>query len=211
MPVDAVIYPVSLILQGRRCLVVGGGTVAERKVKGLLAAGAKVHVISPELCGELRSLVADRAITHEERPYHKGDVAGYRLVVAATGDPAINRSVYEDGETAGIWVNAADDTDSCSFYLPAVARQGVVTVAVSTAGCSPALASWLRSELAGRLPPELAEFAEFLAEARAELKAAGRSTEDVDWRPVLDWYMIDLIRKGLRAEAKERLEACLSS
>ena len=87
----------------------------------------------------------------QERPYRRGEVAGYRLAVAATGDPAVNRAVFEDGESAGVWVNSADDPASCSFILPAIARQGPVSVAVSTSGFSPALASWLKAAR-GRAP-----------------------------------------------------------
>jgi siroheme synthase-like protein len=146
----------------------------------------------------------------EQRPYRRGEVAGYWLVVAATGDPEVNQAIFDDGESAGVWVNSADDPDHCSFILPAIARQGPVTVAVSTSGYSPALASWLRAHAAGHMGPELGELAEMLADVRASVKASGRSTEDVDWRPALDWAMLDLIREGRRAEAKERLEACLS-
>ena len=107
-------------------------------------------------------------------------------------------------------MNSADDPASCSYILPAVARQGPVSVAVSTSGYSPALASWLKGHAAEQMGPELAELAELLAEARSKLKAQGRSTEDIDWRPSLDWAMLDLIRSGRRArKRKERLEACL--
>jgi len=213
VPVDATVYPVALLLQDRACLVVGGGNIAKRKAQGLLAAGARVHVVAKEVLPPMREL-AMRAVAGlagiEERPYRRGEVAGYWLAVAATGDSAVNRAVYEDGEAAKVWVNSADDPASCSFILPAVARQGPVSVAVSTSGYSPALASWLKGHAAEHMGPELAELAELLAEARAELKAQGRSTEEVDWRPSLDWAMLDLIRSGRRAEAKERLQACLS-
>jgi siroheme synthase-like protein len=174
----------------------------------LLAAGAVVHVVASEIRPEMKEL--DGLVTLEQRPYGRGEVAGYWLVVAATGDPATNQAIYDDGEAARVWVNAADDPDRCSFILPAVARQGPVTVAVSTSGYSPALASWLKAEFGAQMGPELAVLAELLAEARAKVKASGHSTEDVDWRPGLDWAMLDLIREGHRAEAKERLEACLS-
>jgi siroheme synthase-like protein len=208
MPIDAPVYPVALLLHGRRCLVVGGGHVAVRKARGLLAAGAMVHVVATEIRPEMKEL--DGLVTREQRPYCRGEVAGYWLVVAATGDPGTNQAIYDDGEAARVWVNAADDPDRCSFILPAVARQGPVTVAVSTSGYSPALASWLKAEFGAQMGPELAVLAELLAEARAKVKASGHSTEEVDWRPGLDWAMLDLIREGRRAEAKERLEACLS-
>ena len=211
MPVEAAVYPVALLLQNRWCLVVGGGEIAERKARGLLTAGARVRVVAKEVLPPMRSLAGTAGVESvEERPYRRGEVAGYWLAMAATGDSDVNRAVYEDGEAAGVWVNSADDPASCSFILPAVARQGPVSVAVSTSGYSPALASWLKSHAAEHMGPELAELAELLAEARAKLKAQGRSTEQVDWRPSLDWAMLDLIRSGRRAEAKERLEACLS-
>ena len=208
VPVATSVYPVSLVLHGRRCLVVGGGHVARRKALGLVEAGARVDLVAKEVLASVREIAGLESI--EERPYRRGEVAGYRLAVAATGDPAVNRAVFEDGESAGVWVNSADDPASCSFILPAIARQGPVSVAVSTSGFSPALASWLKAHVTENLGPEVAELAGMLAEARARMKAAGRSTEEVDWRQSIDWAMLDLIRSGRRAEAKERLEACLS-
>ena len=208
MPLDAPVYPVSLVLRGKRCLVFGGGEVAARKAAGLVGAEALVYVVAREVLAPMRQ-VAGLAGT-EERSYRRGEAAGYWLVVAATGDPVANQQVYDDGEAAGVWVNSADDPLRCSFILPAVARQGPVSVAVSTAGYSPALASWLKAHVVEHMGPEVALLAELLAGARARLRESGRSTEDVDWRPALDWDMLDLIRQGRHAEAKERLEACLS-
>jgi siroheme synthase-like protein len=132
------------------------------------------------------------------------------LAIAATDDSEVNRQVHAEGQKSLVWVNAADDPEACSFTLPAVVRQGPVMVAVSTAGHSPALAAWIREQVAGQLGPEVALLAEWLSEARDQLKAAGRSTEDVDWRPALDWDMLELIRTGRTAQARERLQACLS-
>jgi siroheme synthase-like protein len=146
-----------------------------------------------------------------ERPYRRGDLEGAWLAMAATDDPAVNRAVRDDADRLRVWVNAADDPEACSFTLPAVVRQGPVMVTVSTAGHSPALASWIRGQLAAQLGPEVAVLAEWLSEARDQLKAAGRSTEDIDWRPALDWDMLELIRSGRTALARERLQACLSS
>jgi siroheme synthase-like protein len=210
LPVDATVYPVALILKDRHCLVVGGGRVAEHKIKGLLTSQAQVHVVAREVLPPVRALAGTAGIASiEERPYERGEVAGYRLVVAATGDPQTNKSIYEDAEGAGVWVNSADDPASCSFILPAVARQGPLAVAISTSGYSPALASWLKAHVVEHLGPEVAELAEILADLRSQLKQEGKSTEEVDWRRGLDWDMLDLIRTGRRAEAKERLEACL--
>jgi precorrin-2 dehydrogenase / sirohydrochlorin ferrochelatase len=208
VPVDAPLYPVSLLVAGRRCLVVGGGAVAARKVGGLLDAGAVVHVVARRVGPEVRAL---GAATWEERDFAAEDLAGARLAFAATDDPAVNAAVLAAGEAAGVWVNAADDPANCSFTLPAVARRGPVTVAVSTGGHSPALAGWLARQVADRLGPEHEVLAELLSQQREEVRAAGRSTEGLDWQSALNSDMLDLIRAGKVQQAKERLQACLSS
>lgn len=208
MPVDAPIYPVSLVLRAKRCLVVGGGHVAARKAAGLVEAQGEVHVVAREVLAPMRQVTGLALI--EERPYRKGEAAGYWLAVAATGDPVVNQVVYDDGEEAGVWVNSADDPERCSLILPAVARQGPVSVAVSTGGYSPALASWLKAHVVEHMGPEVAVLAQLLATERARLQDSGRSTADVDWRSALGWDMLELIRQGRHAEVKERLEACLS-
>ena len=202
------VYPVNLVVSGRRCVVIGGGPVAARKAEGLSAAGADVVVVAPEISDPVRSLPG---VTVLEREYVSGDLDGAWLVVAATDDPEVNRRVHADGQAAKVWVNAADDPPACSFTLPAVVRRGPVVVAVSTSGYSPALAAWIREKVAEQLGPEVALLAEWLSEAREEMKATGRSTEDVDWRSALDSDMLELIRTGQVALARERLQACLSS
>lgn len=202
------VYPVNLLVAGKRCVVVGGGAVAARKVSSLVDAGAEVVVIAPAVCAEIRAVAG---VTVEEREYRGGDLEGAWLAVAATGEPSVNRRVHADGEAARVWVNAVDDPASCSVILPAVWRQGPVAVAVSTSGHSPALAAWIRDRVAGQFGPEVAVLADLLSEAREEMKAAGRSTEGVDWRSALDSDMLELIRTGQVALARERLQACLSS
>jgi precorrin-2 dehydrogenase / sirohydrochlorin ferrochelatase len=200
-------YPVNLVLDGRRCLVVGGGKVALRKVEGLLACGGRVTVVAPKVADELRSL----PVEIEERPWRPDDLEGMWLVIAATDDPAVNRAVYDAGQRAGVWVNGADDPANCSFTLPSVVRRGDLQVTVSTGGRSPALATWLRRRLEGEIGPEYAVLLDLLATERDGLKAAGISTEGLDWRSALDSDMLDLIRTGDLAHARERLQTCLSS
>jgi siroheme synthase-like protein len=207
MPVDEVLYPVNLVVAGRRCLVVGGGAVAARKAAGLLAAGADVTVVAPSIDEGIAGL----GVTCHQRAYRRDDLDGMWLVVAATDDRGLNAAVRADGDAAHVWVNAADDPQACSFTLPAVVRQGPVMVTVSTSGYSPALAAWLREHVAAELGPEVAVLAQWLSEARVALQAEGRSTEDIDWRQALDWDMLELIKSGNTARARERLQACLSS
>ena len=202
------LYPINLRVNGARCLVVGGGKVAAGKVLGLLEAGAVVTVVAPEISGEVASL---EGVLHEPRAYQPGDLAGYRLAIAATGDPEVNRAVFLEGEATGVWVNAADDPDNCSFTLPARIRRGALLVTFATGGNSPALASWLRRRYTDEFGPEYEVLIDLLAEARADLQERGMSTEGPGWQRALDSGMLDLIREGDLAEAKERLQACLSS
>ena len=201
-------YPVNLVLDGRRCLVVGGGKVALRKVEGLLACGGRVTVVAPRINPELRML---SEVMIAERPWGPDDVDGMWLVIAATDDSVVNRAVYDAGQRAGVWVNGADDPANCSFTLPSVVRRGDLQVTVSTGGRSPALATWLRRRLEGEIGPEYAVLLDLLATERDGLKAAGISTEGLDWRSALDSDMLDLIRTGNLAHARERLQTCLSS
>ena len=188
-------YPVLLEVSDRPCLVVGGGPVAARKVRGLLECGASVTVIAPSLSDDMEALTpALHAV--ERRPYRRGDASSYRLVVTATGIPAVDGAAFADGEAAGVWVNSADDPVNCSFILPAVHRDGDVTVSVSTGGLSPALASWLRGRLAAEYAEYLGPLAQLLGEGRARLRRAGASTESVDWAALLDGPLPDLVRSG---------------
>jgi precorrin-2 dehydrogenase/sirohydrochlorin ferrochelatase len=200
-------YPVNLVLAGRRVLVVGGGPVALTKVRGLLDAGAEVHVVAPAIDDAIRAL----EVECHERPYRRGEAGEYRVALAATDDPATNAAVFEDGEAAGVFVNSADDPDRCSFTLPARIRRGPLLVTVSTGGHSPALATWLRRRLESELGEEYETLLDLLSRARESVRASGRSTEDVDWQSALDSGMLDLIRAGRLDEAEELLQACLSS
>jgi siroheme synthase-like protein len=196
------LYPVALLLTGRRCLVVGAGPVAQRKVEGLLAAQAQVTVVAPEVVEEIAAL----PVRIERRPYERGEAAGYFLVITATGIPEIDRAVFADGDRAGVLVNAADDVPGCSFILPAVARRGDVTIAVSTGGRSPALAGWLRDGIESGLPGNLAALASLVAESRDAIRAAGRPSEGLPWRALLDGPLPELVAAG-ELERAHRLVA----
>jgi siroheme synthase-like protein len=201
-------YPVNLLVEGRPVLVVGGGHVALEKVRGLLEAGAIVTVVAPDVDDEL---VALDGITVERRGYRGGEAAGYRLAVAATGDAAVNQAVFDDGDAAGVWVNAADDPDRCSYTLPARVRRGDLLLTVSTGGRSPALAGWVREQLEAGFGPEYEALVDVLAEERDRLREEGRPTAGPGWREALGSGMLDRIREGDLAGARELLRTCLSS
>jgi siroheme synthase-like protein len=198
-------YPVSLDVSGRSCLVVGGGPVAARKARGLTDRGAAVTVIAASVGPDMRALAPSlRAL--ETRPYRSGDAVGFRLVVTATGDSQVDAAVFADAEAAGVWVNSADDPEHSSFIVPAVHRDGTVTIAVSTGGASPALAVWLRSRLAAE--PVVAgagTLAALLGEARRRLRSSGRRSDVVDWRRLLDGPLPELVRAGAIDEAQAEI------
>jgi precorrin-2 dehydrogenase / sirohydrochlorin ferrochelatase len=207
------VYPVGLIVAGRRCLVVGGGRVAGRKARSLLECRATVTMVAPAVHVALGRLAADGTIADIQgqpidvqlRPYEPGEAARYRLVVTATGIPEVDGQVASDAEQAGVWVNSADDPANCSFLLPAVHRRGPVNVAVSTSGRSPALAGWLKRRIAGDLGPGLEALASLLEEARRLVHEDGRSTESIDWARLLDGPVPGLLDAGQTEEARQVL------
>ncbi len=209
MPLDEPLYPVNLRIAGHRCLVVGAMTVAAQKIRGLLECQADVVVVAPAIGEEVRAM-AD-GITVFERKYRPGDLEGMRLVVAATGDAALQRAILADGRAAGVLVNAADDPANCDFTLPSRVRRGPLLITASTSGQSPAMATWLRRRFESEIGPEYEVLLDLLADARNALRARGVSTEGLAWQEALDSGILDLVREGRVREAKERLQACLSS
>jgi precorrin-2 dehydrogenase / sirohydrochlorin ferrochelatase len=163
-------YPIFLDLTQRRCLMVGGGTVAERKVQGLLEAKANVLVVSPSLTEALRLWALNGVLTHVPRTFQDADVEGCALVIAATDRVEVNAHVARAGCRRGIWVNVVDRPDMCDFIAPAVVSRGVLQIAISTGGNSPALAKRLREGLEALIGPEYGELADVLGAMRAAVR-----------------------------------------
>ena len=170
--------PIFVSLKGRRCIVVGGGEVAERKVAALLDAGARVRVISPALTPGLRQLASTGAIEHAARAWQPGDIVDCTLAFAATDDPQIHRAVAAEARAAGIPINVADDPDLCDFITPSVVRRGDLQIAISTAGASPALASRIRRDLEVVIGPEYETVTIILRAARSYLRQTNRDPRE---------------------------------
>ena len=204
-------YPVFLEMKDRPCVVVGGGTVAERKVEGLLAAGARVTVISPELTPALAALKKEGRLHHIARLYREGDLEGYEVAVVATDDGAVNAEVAREGRSASgrIWVNAEDDPPNSDFILPTVIRRGDIVIAASTGGASPALARRLREELEAFLCEDSGPLAELLQEVRQELRSRGIVVDPEAWQRAIDGRLRALLAQRHRARAKAYLRASL--
>lgn len=204
-------YPIFVDLAGRRCVVIGGGPVAERKVEGLLAAEAAVTVIAPQLTSRLQALAAAGRVRHVAREYVPGDLEGCALAFTATGGGEINAAVAGEGRARGVWVNAADDPPRCDFILPAVLRRGRLAVAVATGGASPALASAVRDRLARHLGEEYTALSEVVADVRREMRARGLRPSAGAWRAALGPDLARLVARGRMGEARARLLARLQA
>jgi siroheme synthase-like protein len=198
-------YPIFMNLSGQRCLVIGGGAVAERKVEGLLEAAASVTLVSPMLTETLERWVKEKKIRHYMREYRKGDLAGYRLAFVATDNPPINRAVYEEAQEAGVLLNSADDPAHCDFILPSVLRRGELQVAVATGGASPALSRAIREELEEYFSEDYELLSDVVADVRRELKEKGIAADAESWRRALNGDVRRLVREGDIEAAKRRL------
>jgi len=163
-------YPLMVDLTGRRCLVVGGGVVAERKVRALLEAGGEVLVVSPALTPGLEALKREGRIVHLARPYQPGDLAGSFLVFGATDDHRVNRRLADEAKAAGVLANMGDSPTSGTFLAPAVLTRGDLVIAISTGGDSPALARKIREDLESVYGEEYAELLNVLERVRERAK-----------------------------------------
>src|SRR5256886_322052 len=191
-------YPVFLDLRGRRAVVIGGGAVAEQKVHGLVGAGAHVTVVSTDVSPALGALGRRTAIEHRRGPYRRGDLKGAWLAIAATDDRGTNGAVWAEAEQLGVPLNAVDDLEHCSFIAPAVHREGDITVAVSTAGKSPALAVRLRQRIARLVGRAEARLCELLGELRPGLaeRVPDTPARTALWYRIVDSDVIDFVRRG---------------
>src|SRR5215218_9711698 len=179
-------YPVYIQLRGQPCVVVGGGKIAQGKVDGLLAAEAKVTVISPDLTPHLHDLVNQKQITCLSRVYQPGDLAGAFMVICATDQADINHQVWEEASANHQLVNVVDDTPRCNFIAPSILRKGDLTIAISTSGKAPALAVRLKERLQHQIGPEYERFLELAGELR---EALAQHVHDFETRKAL-WYQI---------------------
>jgi siroheme synthase-like protein len=165
------LLPIFMRLEGRRCLVVGAGTVAQTKIESLRAAGASITVVAPQAIAPIRELAAEGAVTWRERAFEPADLDGAFLVIAATNAPGINHAVYQESLRRNVLCNAVDDPPNCDFYFGSVVARGDLQIAISTAGESPALAQRLRREIDAQLPDDLGPWLSELGALRREVRA----------------------------------------
>lgn len=187
--------PILVDLAGRPCLVVGGGAVAARKVEQLLGAGARVTAVATRVGARLQQLAAaEPDLRIEARPYRADDLHGMVLAFAATDDAALQEAISRQARAAGVWLNAVDEPERCSFVMPAILDRDPLLVAVSTSGASPALARRIRDDLDGALGPEYAAAVDTLAKLRRRY-APGRPRQEA-LRRLVDGGLLEALRGG---------------
>jgi precorrin-2 dehydrogenase/sirohydrochlorin ferrochelatase len=205
-------YPVILDLIEKECLVIGGGTVAERKVLSLLDCGALVTLVSPVVTPKLQELILSNAIKYKEKCYMREDLKDKTLVICATDNKAINLQAAQDCRSMGIWINVVDHPELCSFHVPAVIRRGLLTFSVSTTGASPMLASKIKRKIERDFGPEYEMLLQIMQEVRREArqKIADPKKRYQLYSKILNSNIEQLISEGKTEEIKELIAGCIS-
>lgn len=201
--------PVNLLVEGRRCVVVGDDA---SKAAAFASRGAETVVISTFLSGAGREMARSGAVTWLCRDYQPGDLDGAFMVVVASEDPELRRLVWEEARRSGVVCNTVDDVEHCTAIFPAIVRRGRLQLAVSTDGASPVVAVKIKQELAGRYGDEYAQLLEILAEARGSVSGRGTAEQRrTFWYSVVDSGLLELVRAGRTDEAREQVNRWLSS
>ncbi len=201
-------YPIYLNLSGKKCVVVGGGEVAQRKVQTLLSVGAKVWLISPEITSSLNDLYRAGKFTYINREYCGGDLEGAHLAIGATDAEDINRQVADDAEKARLLVNIVDVPKLCNFIVPSIVERGDLQMSISTGGKSPALAKKIRKQLERLYGSEYAEYIKLLGECR---EIVLKKIPDINKRrqifqKLVDSDLLELIKQKDQARIRQRVE-----
>jgi precorrin-2 dehydrogenase/sirohydrochlorin ferrochelatase len=198
-------YPLLVNIENRTCLVVGGGPVGERKVRGLLRRGARVRLVARDLTEDLKGRAEEGRLQWIAREYVAAQIEGAALVFAATSDEALNRRIAEDAAARSVWCNAATEPERGSFIVPAVLERGALTVAVATDGLSPAAARRLRDELETRVAREWSAYLDFLGGLRTAVQALGLDSSENQriFREAVKLPLVEWLHEGRREDAVE--------
>ena len=198
-------YPVYLDVKGKRCVIIGGGEVAERKIPNLLESGASLTIISPEATDAIRELAGRGEVRWLPREYAEGDLKDVFLAIAATDQRAVNEAIADEAAREKVILNVVDNAPLCTFIAPSVVRRGEVTVALSTGGASPALARKMRESLENSDALGYADLAPVLSSARTELKRRGVAVDPDRWQVCISDDLVALVGAGESQRALDRL------
>jgi precorrin-2 dehydrogenase/sirohydrochlorin ferrochelatase len=201
-----VYYPLFLNLQGKKCIVVGGGDVAFRKVRALVDCGAKVAVVSPTLNADLTQLAKAGTIHLVSREYEARDLKDAAFIIAATDRGKVNQKIAKEARKQGLLVNVVDHPDGSDFIIPSLIRRGDLILAVSTSGTSPALAKKIRAKLEQIFGEEYVPLLSVIKEVRKEIKQQELKVSAEDWQRAID---LDLLISFIKAGEGERAKKVL--
>ena len=204
-------YPVFLNLKGRRCVVIGGGQIAEGKIRTLLKHDCCIQIISPDVTPAIGQWVKEAKITWRQRVYREGDLKDAFLAIAATGDTAVDEVIAREAESEKVLLNVVDYTPLCMFIAPSVVEKGAVTLAISTGGASPALARKLRETVEQSDILDYAELADLLSRTRKEVKKRGLKVPPDRWQQYITKDLVAMVREGRDDEAMEKVLRGLAS
>ncbi|MGF7185591.1 precorrin-2 dehydrogenase/sirohydrochlorin ferrochelatase [Desulfitispora alkaliphila] len=206
------VYPMHSKLENKPCVVVGGGEVAERKIKKLVSAGAKVTVISPDITTEIEILRSKGKLKVLKRPYAYGDMSNFFLAICATDIKEVNQEAARECDQHNILVNVVDDPDMSSFIVPSALHRGDLTISITTGGASPGLARKIKKDLELNYGPEYEEYINILKMVRVRVMSECNdpSIRKMIFREVLELGVLELIEAGNYTLAKERVNKCLS-
>lgn len=206
------LYPIYLHLAGKKCLVVGGGKVAERKVATLLEYEASIRVVSPRAEQNILTWSDQGLLDWRRGVFQPQDLDDVFLVFIATGDEDINKGITALCRDKGILVNAVDDPPNCDFYVPSILRRNSLCLAISTEGKSPLLAGKLRRELENIIPHEYGEWVEILGDLRDKVKSSNLSIEarKTLFEELVHSDILELLQAGRKEIIEERIERCMS-
>lgn len=205
-------YPICLDLKGKNCLVVGGGKVALRKIKGLLECGASVAVVAPEISKQVKELVNPEKCKIIERKFAPEDLNNITLVYAATDDRKTNEEIFNRAQEKKILVNVVDAPELCNFIVPSTLKRDELLISISTGGKTPALAKKLREEMERLFPENFGEALDDIEELRREIreKFPGQEEREKFWREFMNFSLLDELIKN-NNPVKERIDQCRSS
>ncbi|MFC1494253.1 bifunctional precorrin-2 dehydrogenase/sirohydrochlorin ferrochelatase [Thermodesulfobacteriota bacterium] len=191
-------YPIFVDLKGRKVLVVGGGSVAGRKIDTLLEYGAAVNLVSLELSDSLKGYIDSGKIKYLGKEFGEDHLSGMFLVIAATDNPDLNHRISEVAEKKGMLVNAVDQPGDCNFIVPSIIKKGDLTIAISTSGKSPALAKKIRKELTDQFGDEYDLFLKLMGRIRKQVLSEGRSQKENSriFKKIVNSNIMDELKNG---------------
>ena len=198
-------YPVYVNLKDKPCVIIGGGRVAEGKISRMREAGARITVISPQVTPAIRAAAQKGHLNWCDREYQDGDLQQAFLAIAATNVRSVNRQIFQEAERQNVLLNVVDDAPLCTFIAPSIVERGTVTLAISTAGASPALARKLRESLTHDPILDWADLAGVISQVRSQVRKQGAEVDPQRWQCCLSSQLLDLARSGDQEQAGAKL------